>query len=194
MKITRPAFNTYLIALVLAAGAGCKSPEQRKQDKTLATLRLHLEVPADSTAAPANIQRVLGKSEGAEIAGVKINVNDLAFLDEAFVERAEVMDTRDGGFALQIGYVEHGRLVIETVTTEYPNRRIAILSRWGVEDTGTQRWLAAPIINGQISDGVLLFTPNTTREEANEIALGLSNVVKKRKKQSALFDLGTGFK
>lgn len=57
-----------------------------------------------------------------------------------------------------------------------------------------QRWLAAPLINAPISDGVLLFTPNTTRSEADAIALGLSNVVKKRKKQSALFDLGTGSK
>jgi preprotein translocase subunit SecD len=194
MKTPRIRFNTYLVVLVLSATAGCKSPAQRKHDQTLATLRLHLEVPPDSVDNPSSVQRVLGRSEVVEIAGARISVNDLSFLDEAFVERAAVVDTRDGGFAMQVQFIEHGRMVIESITTENPNRHIGILSRWGIEDKGTQRWLAAPVINGQISDGILLFTPNTSREEADEIALGLNNVAKKRKKQTALFDLGTGFK
>ena len=41
------------------------------------------------------------------------------------------------------------------------------------------RWLAAPVISHRISDGVLVFTPDATREEAEEIALGLNNVSKK---------------
>ena len=192
MKTPRIVFNTYLILLVLAAG--CKSAEQRKKDNTLATFRLHLEVPPDRTAAPTTVQRVMGQTEVVEIAGARLAVNDVAFLDEAFVERAAVAETRDGGFAIQVQFVEHGRLVIESVTTENPNRHIGILSRWGIDNDGQQRWLAAPIINAQISDGILLFTPNTTRKEADQIVLGLSNVVKKRKKQTALFDLGTGFK
>jgi hypothetical protein len=41
------------------------------------------------------------------------------------------------------------------------------------------RWLAAPVISHRIGDGVLVFTPDATREEAEEIALGLNNVAKK---------------
>jgi hypothetical protein len=40
------------------------------------------------------------------------------------------------------------------------------------------------MIARRLTDGVLVFTPNATREEADEIALGLNNVAKKVKKQS----------
>jgi hypothetical protein len=33
-------------------------------------------------------------------------------------------------------------------------------------------------MNKRITDGVLVFTPDTTREEAENIALGLNNVAK----------------
>ena len=55
---------------------------------------------------------------------------------------------------------------------------IAIFSQFG-EEMKDYRWLAAPVINRRISDGVLVFTPDATREEAEEIALGLNNVAKK---------------
>ena len=41
------------------------------------------------------------------------------------------------------------------------------------------RWLAAPRINKRIADGVLVFTPDATREEAEQIALGLNNLAQK---------------
>jgi hypothetical protein len=41
------------------------------------------------------------------------------------------------------------------------------------------RWLAAPVIPRRISNGVLTFTPDASREEADLIAIGLNNVAKK---------------
>ncbi len=192
MKSSSIGFNTYLILLILSSAMGCKSPEQKKHDKTLATVRLYLETPPDTGQTPENLQRVLGRNEIVEIAGAKISVNNLPFLDEASVERALVVETRDGGFAMQVGFNDHGKLIIESVTSANPNRHLGIFSRFGVDKDVAQRWLAAPLINAPISDGILLFTPNTTRTEADTIALGLTNAVKKRKKQSALFNLGTG--
>jgi hypothetical protein len=41
------------------------------------------------------------------------------------------------------------------------------------------RWIAAPVIHGRISNGSLVFTPDASREEADEIARGLTNIAKK---------------
>ena len=46
------------------------------------------------------------------------------------------------------------------------------------------RWLAAPYIHNRTGDGVLLFTPDATRQEADNIAFGLNNVAKKIEAQS----------
>jgi hypothetical protein len=192
MKSLRTRFNTYLILGAVLLGGGCKSAEEKKRDKTLATIRLHLEVPPDTPQTPQNLQQVLGRIEFAEFAGFKMPVSSISFLDEAYVDKASVVDTQDGGFAMLVEFGAHGKLVIDSVTTANPNRHIAILTTFGEEKSGKRRWLGAPLINAPINDGVLLFTSNTTRAEADEIVLGLNNVVKQRKKQSALFDLGTG--
>ena len=42
--------------------------------------------------------------------------------------------------------------------------------------TTEARWLAAPRISQRIKDGVLVFTPDATREEAERIVRGLNNV------------------
>ena len=41
------------------------------------------------------------------------------------------------------------------------------------------RWLAAPLVQTHITDGLLVFTPDATREEADQIAAGLNTVAKK---------------
>jgi hypothetical protein len=91
MKSRLVRFNTYLV-LALALGAGCKSPEERKRAKTHATFRLHLEVNPDESL----------RHEVIEISGTEITVADSPFLDEATIERATVMDTVEGGYALRV--------------------------------------------------------------------------------------------
>ena len=95
----------------------------------------------------------------------------------AVVEPA-VVDTRDGGFAIRVQYDRHGTLVLDSVTTQYRGRRIAIFSQYGSGKLERSRWLAAPY-GSPITDGVLLFTPSATREESEEIVLGLNNIAKK---------------
>ena len=41
------------------------------------------------------------------------------------------------------------------------------------------RWLGAPRVTHRIKDGVLIFTPDTDREEAEQIVLGLNNLAEK---------------
>ena len=71
-----------------------------------------------------------------------------------------------------------GTALLEQCTTRNRGRRIAIFSQFG-EKMKDYRWLAAPVISRRITDGVLVFTPDATREEAEEIAAGLNNVAKK---------------
>jgi preprotein translocase subunit SecD len=83
-----------------------------------------------------------------------------------------------GGFVLRIQFDQSGTVMLEQCTAANRGRKIAIFSQFG-EKIKDYRWLAAPVINRKISDGVLAFTPDATREEAEEIALGLNNVAKK---------------
>ena len=167
--------NTYLLLLAVMLLAGCKTSEERKRDKTVATFRLHLESNQGSGGSAAVI----------EIAGAQIAVDNTPFLDETSVTNATVVDTRDGGFAMQIQFDRHGTLVLDTVTTENRGRHLAIFSQFGPGgDLVKPRWLGAPYIGYSLAGGVLIFTPNSTREEAEQVVLGLNNAAKKLKKQS----------
>ena len=82
-----------------------------------------------------------------------------------------------GGFMLRIQYDRHGTGVLEIATHRMRNQHIAIHSSFP-----ETRWLAAPIIDGPISNGLLVFTPDATREEADRIAKGLNALAKKLRK------------
>jgi preprotein translocase subunit SecD len=99
------------------------------------------------------------------------------FLTEGHVSTASVVDVV-GGFALSIQFNRQGAGVLEEFTVQNRSRRIAVFSQFG-EKILDYRWLAAPVINHRIADGVFVFTPDATREEAEEIASGLNNVAKK---------------
>jgi preprotein translocase subunit SecD len=83
-----------------------------------------------------------------------------------------------GGFALRIQFDHRGTILLEEYTTANRGRMVAIFSQFG-DELKDYRWLAAPVISRPITDGVLIFTPDTNREEAEEIATGLNNVSKK---------------
>ena len=177
MKSRSLAFNTYLLfALLLAAALftiGCETAEERKLRKEETSLRLHLEINADSSGRNHPIQ-VLRSNP------VVINVEDLGFLDERDIEKASVEESQ-GGFTLKLELNDHGRRVLEMVTTANKGRHYAVFSQFP-----DPRWLAAPKITKRISDGVITFTPDASREEAERIVRGLANVIKKLKKTTSL--------
>ena len=168
MKLRLARFNPYFLLLVVAMVAGCKTAGERTRDKALSTFRLHLEGNPGRTETTAVIQ----------IAGVELYVDNLPFLDETSVTNAAVVDTRDGGFAIRVQYDRHGTLILDSVTTENRGRRIAIFTQYGAGKLEHSRWLAAPY-GSPITDGMLIFTPMATRQESEEIVLGLNNVAKK---------------
>jgi len=77
-----------------------------------------------------------------------------------------------GGFALQIKFNPMGRWQLDQYTGLNIGRHYAIFMMFGNKPAVT-RWIAAPIISHRISNGVILFTPDCTREEAELIVQGL---------------------
>jgi preprotein translocase subunit SecD len=83
-----------------------------------------------------------------------------------------------GGFDLRIQFNSQGTWMLQNYSASNNGKHYAIFSQFGV-DGKKARWLAAPVFNRLISDGVIQFTPDASREEAEEIARGLNNFAKK---------------
>ena len=174
MKIRWHRFNIYFcLVLALALAAGCKTAESKRKH-ALATLQLRQEVNLDP----------MGSSEIITVHRdplVQLNVTRAAFLTDSHVKQAKVIDV-PGGYALSIQFDKEGGFLLEQYTAASKGRHIAIFSQFADPPDyklNKGRWVAAPKITTHIADGSLIFTPNTTREEAERIATGLNNVAKK---------------
>jgi len=170
MNVRWCQLNLYLaLALACAAVCGCKTGEVAKLSKQLATLRLHIEVARGSIKPnePVPIYRERP---------IMVRVELAPFITEANVAQAKVVEVM-GGYALRIKFDHTGLALLEDYTVSHNGRRIAVFSQFG-DKLSEARWLAAPLITRRISDGVLTFTPDASREECEDIALGLNNVAK----------------
>ncbi len=169
MKIRWLRFNIYLLAAV-AVTCGCHTTSEKAQKKALSSLRLHLEVSQDGTQGnePVSVCRSTP---------VLVNVDKMPFLTEANLSEAKVIDVI-GGYALRLQMDHSGTSLLEMYTAANHGRRIAVFVQFG-DELKERRWLAAPVIKQRISNGVFVFTPDASREEAEQIAQGLNNVVKK---------------
>lgn len=169
MMIRVLRFNTYLwlAVAVLVAGVGCKSSKKKDPNhytkKDEASLRLHLEVNADGTEESGAI--TVGRSNPFEL-----NAQKRPFLTEFQIEKAAVVEVL-GGFSISVQFNKQGTFLLEQYTTGHKGKRMAIAAEFG-----QMRWIAAPVITQRLGDGVLLFTPDTTRPEAERIVSGLNRV------------------
>jgi hypothetical protein len=170
MKIPRALFNIYLLIVVAAVSTGCKTTEEKEQSKQASTLRFHLEVNEDGTARNSGVPIYRERP-------MLVNVNRDPFLTEGDIDQARVVDVI-GGFSIEVSLNKHGALVLDMVSGGNKGRRIGIQSQFG-----QTRWLAAPMITRRIQDGLFVFTPDASREEAERIVRGLNNLVKKLKKK-----------
>jgi preprotein translocase subunit SecD len=171
----RSRFNIYLLFLFAAfLACGCGSTKKDKNEP-LSTLRIHIEVTGAPTDFSINVPIYRAKP-------VMITVDKEPFLTELNVASAKVLDVM-GGFAVQIEFDHSGNLLLEEYTAANPGRHIAIFSLFGKKKEES-RWLGAPIIARRISNGVLIFTPDASREESERIATGLNNYHKKSQAKS----------
>ncbi len=173
MKIRRLRFNLYL-CVVLAVFVGCQTAERKRKHQP-STLRIHIQVHPDGTnmSEPVPIFRERP---------VMVNVDKIPALTEINVAEAKVVDAV-GGFAIRLQFDRRGTWLLEQRSVESRGQRFAIYCQWG-PGLSESRWLAGPIVGRRISDGVLLFTPDATRAEAEEIVLGLNNVAREVKKKT----------
>ena len=183
MIIGRNRFNIYLLAaLVLGLVVGCKTKSSPKDEKAkhekeiIATLRVHLEVFPQSMDFSTTVPILRDHP-------VMITVDKSPFLTELNVANARVVDVL-GGFNLEIEFDRQGSWLLESYTVSNPGKHFAVFSAWGDKKKKEARWLGAPVIAHKISNGVLSFTPDASREEAVDIAFGLNNAVKKNKEKS----------
>jgi hypothetical protein len=172
MMIKFVRFNIYLVlALGLVFGGGCKTDSDKDKKATL--LELHLEVGSDGMKDNEPVP--IGRNPP-----VMINVEKDAFLDNAYLAEAKVVDDSDGLFSISLHFDARGTTWLDTFTTANPRKRIAIYCVFG-----EKRWLACPVIRKPIRDGVLTFAPDASREEAERIVKGLNEVAKKIKKDDS---------
>jgi preprotein translocase subunit SecD len=176
MMIKPARFNIYLCAaLVLALACGCQVPllhsdKESKEKKEVSTVSLHLEADPDgiSDIVPVSIYR----SQPIEVSMTKE-----PFLDSRELEEAKLMEEPGGLYSIRLKFNWEGTAILDSITSSNPGRRIGVYG-----DFKVKRWLASPVIRKRISDGVLTFTPDATKEEAERIVRGLNNVAKEVKK------------
>ncbi len=160
-------FNFYfLLACCTAVLSGCKTTEEKREAKEMTLLRIHREARANGSPAVVKVGFRSGFVASAEASPV---------LDERNLESAEIVEA-DTGFAIQLRFAQHGKLLLDQLTTEIRNRRLLIFCQW---EEG--RWLAAPVFKTRVQSGYLTFTPDASREEAIRIVRGLNNIVKQVK-------------
>lgn len=175
MIIGRSRFNLYLAGLLVTFACGCHMTDEKQ--KEIATLRVHVEATRDETDFSTTVPIYREKP-------VRVTVDKDAFLTEADVSEVKVVDDPSGGFSLHIQFDRRGTWLLEEKTTANPGKHFAIFSEFGPKKFKEGRWLGAPIIPHRIPNGLLIFTPDATREEAEEIARGLNNLVKQVNEKS----------
>ena len=164
-------FNTYLL-LAVAVGllSGCQTSTPKKLNTVL---RVHPEA-VENTTFTKKIRVFKDQS-------VEMKIDDSPLLTDADVVNAGVVEAL-GGFAIQIKFSPRGQWLLDQHSSLNRGKHLAIFVEFGVKP-GIARWIAAPIISHRISDGILIFTPDATREEAEEITGNLGE--KKAKKTPA---------
>ncbi len=204
MKRRHHSFNIYfaLICLVLAGGCAAISKGiSPKKEQT--TIRLYLEgQKADRTTAGT----VLVTRDR-----IPFTVEREPFLDEGDVSKASIVEDADGTFYIQLGFNDHGTLLLDMFTSSNKGKHIIVFSQFptpgkkaqkakkksdesndadlverpvpeaGSDKSRESAWLAAVLIRDRVSNGLFRFTPDATRKECNRIVRGLRNVIAKNK-------------
>ena len=166
----RRRFNLYLLtALAALFAAGCQTAQQKK-DKELATLRIYLQAGAED--ADKTMEVPIYRAQP-----MQVRIQSTPVLSEAHVASARVVDVL-GGFDLLIQLNRQGTWLLQGYSATHSGKRYVVFSQFG-KDAQEKRWLAAPQFNQLLKEGILQFTPDASREEAEEIAKGLNNLAKK---------------
>ncbi|HXR05263.1 MAG TPA: hypothetical protein VN836_11200 [Verrucomicrobiae bacterium] len=165
MMVWTRRFNLYLaLAAALALLCGC---QMFRHKGPTAALRVHIQTNADSLGTSQTIS-VLRSDP------VQVTISHDPVLTEANIVAAKVINT-PGGFAVEVKFDENGSWLLEQYSAANSGGHFVIFGQWG-DKLANGRWLAAPLITRRLADGVLAFTPDASRAEADELVLGLNAV------------------
>ena len=162
-------FNLYFwpaVLLLLAGGCALLNPEGRET----AALRIHIETGVGTSGSGRTISVMRSQPVMVHIAGEPI-------LTEADVTSARLVET-PGGFAVEVKFGEIAGWALEQNSAVNPGKHLAIFAQW-TDKPADGRWLAAPSIARRIAGGTLVFTPDASREEAEQLVKGLNNEARK---------------
>jgi len=171
MKVCAQRFNHILVAALLAwMLCGCLTNMRNRQP--MAALSIYLEFTTDNAAEVNGMQSV----SVLRSSPVLVTIAREPILTEANVVAAKVINTPEAP-AIEIRFDENGTWILEQYSATNPGRHFVINGKWG-EKLKESRYLAAPLITRRIANGILSFTPDMSREEANQFVLGLNNYAK----------------
>lgn len=156
-----------LVAILLVTGCESTSSNNKgkkeKKGKEASTLRLYVEAVSDGGNKTAAVPIFRANP-------MPVTIDKVPILDEGNMVDSAVIEAV-GGFAIMVKFDFHGQLALESASTARRGSRLVVFSQWT-----ESRWLAAPVMANRITDGVISFTPDCTREEAERIVRGLNNV------------------
>ena len=173
MVTERPRINFYLFAvnaLLLAAlagtpGLGCAERDQHGNKLKPAQLRLHLESYQD---VPERLTTItMGRA-----APFSYSVERGSFLKDDQILAATLLEN-EGLYSIRIKLDHQGQTILNQLSSANSGKRIAV---WA--DFGEVRWVGSVRIEKRITNGELTFTPDTTREEAEQIVEGVNYLTK----------------
>ena len=173
MLIKFARFNIYLFlaCIVFMSVTGCEttSDHPKKKGKVATLVEFHMETRGD----------IVTRTQMVPIdraSPVYVNVDRKAFLDCADLVEADLVEEL-GGFVIRLRFGMEGSTLLDTCSSANLGKRMAVLC---ISDQ--TRWLAAPKITKPIRDGIITFTPDASRDEAEKIIAGLKEVIKELKK------------
>jgi hypothetical protein len=161
-------FNLYFWPAALLLVSGCAL--WKHENPTMASVRVHMEGSSGSPESTETIQIIRS-------APVMVTIAKMPILSESDLAAAAIVQT-PGGFAVELKFDEIGGWKLEQYTAVNPGKHLVIFGQWG-DQLKDGRWLAAPSIYRRIAGGVLIFTPDASREEAEKFVAGLNAFAKK---------------
>jgi hypothetical protein len=154
---------------VCSSDLGCAWFHKKKAEP-VGAVRVHIESP-DKVESDIQTVSVLRADP------VLVPIAKEAILTEADLLKASLV-TSPGGFYVELQFDSTGALTLEQFSAAYGGKHLVVFGQWG-EKLKDGRWLAAPIIQGRNAAGRLAFTPDMTREEAQQWVDGLNHTAKK---------------
>jgi hypothetical protein len=168
MKTRLASINIYLCLLAFLFIWGCGTTGFGGK-KEATQLRVHVERPRD--ASGRSVEAIFHRENP-----VVLVVDKQWILNEGDVTKAEVVESH-GAYDIKLELTRHGKLVLDITSTANRGKRLAMFSSFG-----DSRWIGVMPLEGAITNGVITFTPDSTRAEADRIVRGLNNIAKEIKK------------